>query len=316
MRERGPSAACRRQAQPSHSVRAFRCEPVALPAVRAANSSAQLQTQTPGALLPTQLPGALLTVGGGGPPAGGGGGSPATSIRIQGYASSAPLLRSNIVVCSAVLHVVGGVLLVRRGRAWGMGGWVGRAGGQGRLCCPRACWAPCPLPCHRRGLPACPPAGETQPCHSLASVPLHPRPQPSAPLSTVVPYTVAVEGLSPSAVEAGVPAPAAVAAPAAEAAAPPAGAGAPTGAGVPAAQAPAAEVPAAEAVRAALAAERERDAATLKSESLAAAAAAPAVEAASGGGTTLPANATLNATTTAATFTPADCPANPLIALG
>lgn len=54
----------------------------------------------------TQLPGALLTINPGGAPQGG------ASVRVAGYASSAPLLRSNIVVCDAVLHVVGAVLLV------------------------------------------------------------------------------------------------------------------------------------------------------------------------------------------------------------
>ena len=130
----------------------------------------------------------------------------------------------------------------------------------------------------------------------------HPLPvsamQPSAPLDTVVPYDVAVEGLGPAE-------PAATAAPAAEAAA---------------AAAPAAEVvpPAEEPIRAALAAERQNDAILLKAESLAAAA-SPVVEAASaeaaGLGAALPTDTTLN-TTTASAFTPATCPANPLIALG
>lgn len=234
--------------------------------MRAANSSAQLQTQ---------LPGALLTVGGGAPP--GGGGGPGTSISVQGYASSAPLLRSNIVVCSAVLHVIGDVLLVR-------GGHRGRAGCQSRgVGTSGPCWAPCSQRFRQAvGPPALPSKALLHPLH----------PQPSSPLSTVIPYSVAVEGLEPSAAAAGA---------------------APNATASSAGPAPAAEAPAVEAVRAALAAERQRDAATLKSESLAAAAAAPAVEAAGEAGTALPANAT---TTTAAAFTPADCPANPLIALG
>lgn len=248
--------------------------------VRAANSSAQLQTQ---------LPGALLTVGG----AGGGGGAAAASLRILGYASSAPLLRSNIVVCSAVLHVIGGVLLVRGGVHGGREeAWEGRPARaeQGRW------WVgACRAACLTTPPPDCLPLLPSLSCTSAYL-------QPSSPLSTVIPYSVAVEGLEPLAATGG--APAAARAPAAEAA-PSAAAGA----------APAAEAPAVEAVRAALAAERQQDAASLKSESLAAAAAAPAVEAAGEAGTALPANATLN-TTTAAAFTPADCPANPLIALG
>lgn len=114
----------------------------------------------------------------------------------------------------------------------------------------------------------------------------------------MVPYDVAVEGLGPTE-------PAATAAPTAEAAS---------------AAAPAAEVvpPAEEPIRAALAAERQNDAIILKAESLPAAF-SPAVEAASGEAAgleaALPTDTALN-TTTASAFTPATCPANPLIALG
>ena len=58
----------------------------------------------------TQLPGALLTISSTGPASQANGSTPI--ITIGGYASSANLLRSNILVCKAVLHVVDSVLLV------------------------------------------------------------------------------------------------------------------------------------------------------------------------------------------------------------
>lgn len=64
----------------------------------------------------TQLPGALLTISSTGPASEANGSTPI--ITIGGYASSASLLRSNILVCKAVLHVVDTVLLVG-GSAWG-----------------------------------------------------------------------------------------------------------------------------------------------------------------------------------------------------
>ncbi len=58
----------------------------------------------------TQLPGALLTISSTGPASQANGSTPV--ITIGGYASSANLLRSNILVCKAVIHVVDSVLLV------------------------------------------------------------------------------------------------------------------------------------------------------------------------------------------------------------
>lgn len=69
----------------------------------------------------TQLPGALLTISSTGPASEANGSTPI--ITIGGYASSANLLRSNILVCKAVLHVVDTVLLVGGGcwaALWGL----------------------------------------------------------------------------------------------------------------------------------------------------------------------------------------------------
>ena len=116
--------------------------------------------------------------------------------------------------------------------------------------------------------------------------------QPSSPLSTIVPYSVALEGLSPRT------APASAAAPAAP--------------GAEAAPVPAGEA----AIREALAQQRQEQEAQRRAQSVQLVP-APAVEAAAGQGqlTALPANASLAGGTTAARFTAANCPSNPLIAL-
>lgn len=62
-----------------------------------------------GTQLATQLPGALLTIH----PRPAGSASSAAAVRVNGYASSAQLVRSNILICRALLHVVDAVLLVR-----------------------------------------------------------------------------------------------------------------------------------------------------------------------------------------------------------
>ncbi|PSC74279.1 Flavin-containing monooxygenase FMO GS-OX-like 3 [Micractinium conductrix] len=181
----------------------------------------------PGSLqVATQLPGALLTIT---PPPANASSTALTyngtagAVRVDGYASSARLLRSNILVCGAVLHAVDAVLL------------------------------------------------------------------------TLVAYSVALEGLSPGGLQNASAAAGAAAAP------PP---------GPAAAAAPTSE----DALRAALAREQQQEQAALKSAALQEA--PPAVEAAAGVAGGLPANTSLATATTAAAFTPADCPANPLIALG
>ncbi|PRW59569.1 Surface containing fasciclin-like repeats [Chlorella sorokiniana] len=172
----------------------------------------------------TQLPDALLTISSTGPASEANGSTPI--IKIGGYASTANLLRSNILICKAVVHVVDTVLL------------------------------------------------------------------PSSPLSTIVPYSVALEGLSPRAAPA---AAAPAAAPGAEAAPVPAGESA---------------------IREALAQQRQEQEEQRRAQSVELIP-APAVEAASGQGvlTVLSANASLASGTTAARFTAANCPSNPLIAL-
>lgn len=156
-----------------------------------------------------------------------------------------------------------------------------------------------PSPCGDRSSElAAPRPGQPVPCHVPTLLPRLPcllalRPQPSSPLSTIVPYSVALEGLSPRTAQ-----------PAAAAAAP----------GVESAPAP---VPAGEAaIRAALVQQRQEQEAERKAQSVALAS-APAVEAASQQGTltALSANTSLAGGTTAARFTAANCPSNPLIAL-
>ena len=92
------------QTRAHHAPRPLPSPPSAF-AARAAGTGAQLETQ---------LPGALLEVGSSSSGGGDGGGRRASpfSIRINGYASSAALLRSNVVFCRTVLHVVDAVLLV------------------------------------------------------------------------------------------------------------------------------------------------------------------------------------------------------------
>lgn len=117
--------------------------------------------------------------------------------------------------------------------------------------------------------------------------------QPSSPLSSIVPYSVALEGLSPHTAAPSV----------ATTAAAPGAEGGP---------APAGEAT----IRAALAQQRQEQEGQRRSQTVQLIP-APAVEAASDQGplTALPANASLAGGTTAARFTAANCPSNPLIAL-
>lgn len=269
------------------------------PALRTPSSAARFPPS--GRQVETQLPGALLTISSTGPASEANGSTPL--ITIGGYASSANLLRSNILVCKAVVHVVDTVLLVSKKKE-------GRSLGKGRSSYPQGGAAsagaahpsaPLAMPRDDRSSAlAAPRPVQPVPCHVptlLTRLPswLALRLQPSSPLSTIVPYSVALEGLSPRTAQ-----PAAAAA----AAAP----------GVESAPAP---VPAGEAaIRAALVQQRQEQEAERKAQSVALAS-APAVEAASQQGTltALSANTSLAGGTTAARFTAANCPSNPLIAL-
>lgn len=240
----------------------------------------------PGSLqVATQLPGALLTIT---PPPANASSTALTyngtagAVRVDGYASSARLLRSNILVCGAVLHAVDAVLLVSP--LWCRAPpESARKEGRGLRCAPGQSSA-CSV--HSAVL-------ALSPCAHFCLLPC--ATQPSSPLQTLVAYSVALEGLSPGGLQNASAAAGAAAAP------PP---------GPAAAAAPTSE----DALRAALAREQQQEQAALKSAALQEA--PPAVEAAAGVAGGLPANTSLATATTAAAFTPADCPANPLIALG